>query len=97
MGEPEWVRVHYPLTVDDPVPPERKVVAVMLGNNEKPEKRCVLPMCGYLRYSGGDRNRPYFVVYHGNPMLPADVIAWCACIPEYESLQPAPRGESGAE
>lgn len=56
-------------------PRERKVVLVWLRD------KC-LPFCGYMRYAAGDRDSPYFVVYHGNVIIGADVVAWCDCLPE---------------
>jgi hypothetical protein len=71
----EWVTVSNPLLPSDRIPPERKVVAVWLRDSH-------LPFCGYIRYAAGDRECPYFVVYHGNAELGADVVAWCDCLPD---------------
>jgi hypothetical protein len=55
-------------------PPEKKTVLVWL-------KGSALPFCGYMKYAAGDKESPYFVVYHGNPEIGADVKAWCDCLP----------------
>lgn len=74
----EWRTVHCPIHPDDPLPPERKVVLVWLGDASD---RNALPFCGYIRYAAGDVNCPYFVVYHGNSQIGSDVVAWCDCLP----------------
>ena len=74
MRKMKWHRVNQPLARGDLVPPERKTVLVWL--REK-----ALPFCGYIRYAAGDRTCPFFVVYHGNPKISAEVIAWCDCLP----------------
>lgn len=71
-----WNDVHYPIQPSDPLPPERKVVLVWLAG-------FALPFCGYIRYASGDKQCPYFVVYHGNPNKGAEVIAWCDCLPDH--------------
>jgi len=58
----------------DKWPPENKVVLVWLANKS-------LPFCGYMKYAAGDKNSPYFVVYHGNPEIGHEVVAWCDCLP----------------
>lgn len=72
---PLWQKVNHPLQPDDPLPAERKVVLVWLRAEH-------LPFCGYIRYAAGDPDCPYFVVYHGNTDLGAEVVAWCDCLPE---------------
>ena len=59
------------------LPPERKYVLVRLSSigTGLPEGIAV----GYLRYSAGDKQSPYFVVpglHTGNEL------AWCYCLPE---------------
>lgn len=68
----KWHRVSCPIKLNEVVPPERKVVLVWLAGNHH------LPFCGYVRYS----SKPYFVVYHGNSEIGAEVIAWCDCLPD---------------
>lgn len=80
MANHKWHRVSHPIQPGEPVPPERKVVLVWCEG--KTSDSHYLPWCGYLRYAAGDPNCPFFVVYHGNPDLPADVVAWCDCLPE---------------
>jgi hypothetical protein len=90
--EHEWVDVHYPLRPGDRIPPERKIVLCWVMQS-------ALPFCGYIRYAGGDRMSPYFVVYHGNTDVGADVTAWCDCLPSRgpENMPSAiyNRGQSG--
>ena len=69
-----WHLVSNPIKPTDHLPPERKVVLVWLGES-------YLPFCGYIRYAAGDGSCPYFVVYHGNPRIGANVVAWCDCLP----------------
>lgn len=64
-----------PPKADEHIPAERKVVLVWLRDKH-------LPYCGYVRYAAGDKESPYFVVYHGNDKIGADVVAWCDCLPE---------------
>ena len=71
----KWTHVHYPIEPQDFIPAERRVVLVWLGTN-------ALPFCGYIRYAAGDKDCPYFVVYHGNIEIGTDVIAWCDCAPK---------------
>jgi hypothetical protein len=80
-----WNQVSCPINQADPLPPERKVVAVWCdGHNGIGEHVGgeYLPYMGYVRYSGGERDKPFFVVYHGCPSNPVDVIAWCDCLPD---------------
>ena len=56
-------------------PPEKKVVLVWLRDQ-------YLPFCGYMKYAAGDKDSPYFVIYHGNPKIGHDVVAWCDCLPD---------------
>ena len=80
-----WNQVSYPIDPADGLPPERKVVAVWCGGHDARGKdvgAAYLPFLGYIRYSGGERDKPYFVVYHGNNALPVDVVAWCDCLPD---------------
>lgn len=71
----KWHLISNPITSNEHIPAERKVVLVWLKNK-------FLPFCGYIRYGAGDKNSPYFVVYHGNPEIGADVVAWCDCLPD---------------
>lgn len=71
-----WNDVHYPIQPCDALPPERKVVLIWLAGS-------ALPFCGYIRYAAGDKHSPYFVVYHGNPNIGSEVIAWCDCLPDH--------------
>ena len=74
-----WHPVSNPIEPHEQIPPERKVVAVWLRDK-------YLPFCGYIRFAAGDKESPYFVVYHGNPEIGADVIAWADCdIPVIDS------------
>lgn len=73
--QPVWNYVSTPIRPDEYIPAERKVVLVWL-------QKTYLPFCGYIRYAAGDPNCPYFVVYHGNSYIGADVIAWCDCLPD---------------
>jgi len=75
-----WRKVSHPIEPDDPLPPERKVVAVWCAGRETGS--AALPYVGYVRYASGELDSPYFVVYHGNSDRPVDVIAWCDCVPE---------------
>lgn len=95
-----WNKVHYPPAPEDPLPPERRVVLVWCGDENDSH---FLPYCAYVRYSGGDVNAPFFVVYHGNTDRPTDVVAWCDCLPAtgpdwlsdaamYNATQPYGRG-----
>lgn len=70
-----WVPVHCPIEPTDILPAERKVVAVWIRGR-------YLPQCGYIRYAAGDKDCPYFVAYHGNPSIGAEIVAWCDCLPE---------------
>lgn len=71
-----WHSVSNPIQPHEHIPVERKVVLVWLSNKH-------LPFCGYIRYSAGDENCPYFVVYHGNTDIGADVVSWCDCLPNH--------------
>ena len=71
----KWNFVSNPIHQNDYIPAERKVVLVWLKEKH-------LPFCGYIRYAAGDRNCPYFVVYHGNTEIGSDVLAWCDCLPD---------------
>lgn len=92
----DWINVHFPLEPSDALPPERKTVLVWLRDQ-------ALPFCGYVRYAAGDEACPYFVVYHGNERIGAEVVAWCDCLPEegpdlpgaqmYSHYQPTARGK----
>lgn len=79
----EWNKVSHPIGQKDALPAERKVVAVWLENK-------FLPYCGYIRYSAGEKDSPFFVVYHGNSEIGARVIAWCECLP---LIQPEGTGD----
>lgn len=70
-----WHRVSTPIQPNEHIPPERKVVLVWLRDTH-------VPFCGYIRYAAGDIACPFFVVYHGNTDIGADVIAWCDCLPD---------------
>lgn len=72
--EKTWVPVHYPIESGDHIPAERKVVLVWVRGNH-------LPWCGYIRYAAGDRDCPFFVVYHRNDRVGGEVLAWCDCLP----------------
>ncbi len=79
-----WNQVSCPINPSDPLPPERKVVAVWCGGHNGIGNYVGangLPDLGYIRYSAGERDKPFFVVYHGNNQRPVDVIAWCDCLP----------------
>lgn len=65
----QWVHVHHPLQDGDLIPSERRIVLVWLATK-------YLPYCGYIRFAAGDKDSPFFVVYHGNSDIGADVIAW---------------------
>jgi hypothetical protein len=73
-GQVNWNSVSNPITPDEEIPAERKVVLVWLAES-------ALPYCGYIRYAAGDIDCPYFVVYHGNSERGSNVIAWCDCLP----------------
>jgi hypothetical protein len=73
--EKQWVKVSHPLSPQDDIPAERKVVLAWIEGS-------VLPYCAYIRYAAGDQNCPYFVVYHGNSARGSAVIAWCDCLPD---------------
>jgi len=79
MAHTKWHKVSHPIAKGEYIPPERKVVLVWLGNEKESH---YLPYCGYIRYAAGDKDCPYFVVYHGNPKIGTDVIAWCDCLPK---------------
>ncbi len=70
-----WNYVSNPIKPSEALPAERKTVIVWLRNE-------YLPFCGYVRYAAGDQDSPYFVVYHGNPLIATDVAAWCDCLPD---------------
>ena len=72
---PKWTHVHCPIEPKDSLPAERRVVLVWLKDSG-------LPFCGYVRYGAGCKDSPYFVVYHGNPQIGTDVVAWCDCAPK---------------
>lgn len=69
-----WHRVSNPIEPHEAIPAERRVVLCWLADS-------YLPFCGYIRYSGGDPNCPYFVIYDGNERIGANVVAWCDCLP----------------
>lgn len=71
-----WYKVCFPIAPTDPLPAERKTVLVWLDGH-------ALPFCGYVRYAAGELDSPYFVVYHGNDKIGANVVAWCDCLPSY--------------
>jgi hypothetical protein len=73
VKQSDWHLVHWPIRPEDKLPPERKVVLVFV-------KGSYLPYCAYIRYSAGDINCPYFVVYRSDKG--AEVWAWCDCLPE---------------
>lgn len=80
-----WNLVSYPIGTSDVLPPERKVVTVWCGGHDASGKHvgsAALPYLAYLRYSGGEQDKPFFVVYHGSQDRPVDVIAWCDCLPD---------------
>lgn len=66
-----WHYVSTPIDPSETLPAERKTVLVWLKEKH-------LPFCGYIRYSAGEKDCPYFVVYHENG---ANVVAWCDCLP----------------
>lgn len=70
-----WNTVSNPIQSHETIPAERRVVLVW------PREKA-LPFCGYIRYAAGDKNSPYFVAYHGNSNMGADVVAWCDCLPD---------------
>lgn len=70
-----WHSVSNPILPNESIPAERRTVLVWLRGH-------ALPFCGYIRYAAGDKNSPYFVVYHGNSEIGSDVIAWCDCLPD---------------
>lgn len=70
-----WHSVSTPIQPNEHIPAERKVVLVWLREKH-------LPFCGYIRYAAGDKDSPYFVVYHGNSDIGSDVVAWCDCLPD---------------
>jgi len=74
-GQVKWSDVSNPIKPEEKIPAERKVVLVWLAES-------YLPFCGYIKYAAGDRECPYFVVYHGNPELGSNVVAWCDCLPD---------------
>ncbi len=69
-----WVPVHHPIGIGDRLPAEPRPVLVWCAGS-------TLPWVGYLRYAAGCLDSPFFVVPHGNPDRPTDVIAWCDCLP----------------
>jgi hypothetical protein len=71
----EWNYVSTPIAASESIPAERKTVLVWVKDQH-------LPYCGYIRYAAGDRDCPYFVVYHGNERIGAEVIAWRDCLPD---------------
>ena len=70
-----WHPVSTPIQQNEHIPAERKTVLVWLKEKH-------LPFCGYIRYAAGDKDCPYFVVYHGNTEIGSDVVAWCDCLPD---------------
>lgn len=69
-----WHYVHEPLNRElDSLPPERKVVLLWLRGKH-------LPFCGYLRYSAGCLDSPFFVMYRLAES--GSVVAWCDCLPD---------------
>ncbi len=70
-----WHPVSTPIQESQHIPAERKAVLVWLRQSH-------LPFCGYIRYAAGDKDSPYFVVYHGNSEIGSDVVAWCDCLPD---------------
>jgi len=70
-----WHLVSNPIAPEEHIPAERKTVLVWLRDTHQ-------PFCGYIRYAAGDLSCPYFVVYHGNTNIGADVVAWCDCLPD---------------
>ena len=77
-----WHSVSNPILPHEHIPAERKTVLVWL-------RKSSLPFCGYIRYAAGDKNCPYFVVYHGNSDIGSDVVAWCDCLPDQGPEFPA--------
>jgi len=73
VKQSDWHLIKNPIEPEDKLPPERKVVLVFV-------KGSYLPYCAYIRYSAGDINCPYFVVYRSDKG--AEVWAWCDCLPE---------------
>jgi hypothetical protein len=69
-----WHSVSLPISRDERIPAERKVVLVRLFGRK-------LPYCGYVRYVDGYRERPQFVVYHRDFEIVSHVVAWCDCLP----------------
>lgn len=65
------------------LPKERKLVIVRMNveKNGYPDGFGV----GYLRYGGGDKNSPYFVV---QGIHTGKEVAWCDCLPEGFKLPP---------
>ncbi len=74
-SSPVWHYVSNPIQQNEHIPAERKVVLVWLKSSH-------LPFCGYIRYAAGDKECPFFVVYHGNSSIGSDVVAWCDCLPD---------------
>lgn len=70
-----WHSVSNPIQPQEHIPAERKTVLVFVRNSH-------LPFCAYIRYAAGDRDCPFFVVYHGNSDIGSDVLAWCDCLPD---------------
>ena len=55
-------------------PPEGRTVLVWLRDKH-------LPFCGYMKCAAGEKDSPYWVVYHGNTDIGVDVVAWSDCLP----------------
>lgn len=70
-----WHSVSNPILPNESIPAERRTVLVWLRGH-------ALPFCAYIRYAAGDKNSPYFIVYHGNSEIGSDVVAWCDCLPD---------------
>lgn len=69
-----WHPVSLPVARGEQIPAERKVVLVRLFGRK-------LPYCGYVRYVDGYRERPQFVVYHGEYEVVSHAVSWCDCLP----------------
>lgn len=75
IADGDWNPVSCPIAKGESIPAERRCVLVWVRGSH-------LPFCGYIRYAAGDRECPFFVVYHGNQEISAEVLAWCDCLPD---------------
>jgi len=77
----KWIKFDRSKGSDQKLPKERKYVLVQIAERLAGDV-CELPACvavGYLRYSGGDFNCPFFVIRGmGGPGFTVEY--WCDCL-----------------